>query len=58
MVGSPKLYKNTGMSTLQQNNSRFTSVSLFGDTSFDNNSITFITGATLDCIISTRIFDL
>ena len=57
MAGSPKLYKNSDMCTLQQNNSRFTSVSLFGDTSFDNNSSTFITGDTLHCIISTRIFD-
>ena len=45
------------MSTLQQSDSKFTRVLLFGDTSFDNNKSTFILDATIDYTISTRRFD-
>ena len=49
--------KNIDMSILQQSDSKFTSVLLFGDTSFDNNKNTFILDATIDYIISTGRFD-
>ena len=49
--------KNIDMSTLQQSDSKFTRVLLFGDTSFDNNKSTFILDATIDYTISTRRFD-
>ena len=45
------------MSVLQQSDSKFTRVLLFGDTSFDNNKNTFILDATIDYIISTGRFD-
>ena len=44
------------MSILQLSDSNFTSVLLFGDTSFDNNKNAFILDATIDCIISTEDF--
>ena len=50
--------KNIEKSILQQNDSKFTSVLLFGDTSFDNNKNTFILDATIDYIISTGRFDV
>ena len=49
--------KNIDMSILQQSNSKFTSVLLFGDTSFDNNKNTFILDATIDYILSAGRFD-
>ena len=49
--------KNIEMSILQQSDSKFTRVLLFGDTSFDNNKNTFILNATIDYIISTGRFD-
>ena len=49
--------KNIDMSTLQQSDSKFTRVLIFGDTSFDNNKSTFILYATIDYTISTRRFD-
>ena len=49
--------KNIGMSILQQGDSKFTSILLFDDTSFDNNKSTFILDATMDYIISTGRFD-
>ena len=49
--------KNTDMPILQQIDSKFTSVLLFGDTSFDNGKNTFILDTTIDYIISTRRFD-
>ena len=49
--------KNIEMSTLQQSDSKFTGVLLFGDTSFDKNKNTFIIDATIDYIIS-RFFKL
>ena len=45
------------LSILQQSNLKFTSVLLFGDTSFDNKKNTFILDATIDYIISTGRFD-
>ena len=45
--------KNVDMYILQQSDSKFTSVLLFGDTSFDNNKSTFTLDATIDYIIST-----
>ena len=50
--------RNIDMSILQLSDSKFTSVLLFGDTSFDNNKNTFILDATIDYIISTRRFDV
>ena len=50
--------RNIGMSILQLSDSKFTSVLLFGDTSFDNNKNTFILDATIDYIISTGRFDV
>ena len=50
--------KNIEKSILQENDSKFTSVLLFGDTSFDNNKNTFILDATIDYIISTGRFDV
>ena len=44
------------MSILQPSNSKFTSILLFGDNSFDNNKNTFILDATIDHIISTGRF--
>ena len=41
-IGPSKHYKNIDMSILQQSDSKFTSVLLFGDTAFDNNKNTFI----------------
>ena len=49
--------KNIDMSILQQSDSKFSSVLLFGDTSFDNNKNTFILDATIDYIILTGRFD-
>ena len=49
--------KNIDMSILQQSDSKFTSVLLFGDISFENNKNTFILDATIDYIISTGRFD-
>ena len=45
------------MYILQQSDSKFTSVLLFGDTSFDNNENTFILDATIDYMISTERLD-
>ena len=50
--------RNIDMSILQLSDSKFTSVLLFGDTSFDNNKNTFILDATIDYIISTGRFDV
>ena len=41
-LGQRNTLKNIAMSTLQQSDSKFTSVLLFGDTSFDNNKNIFI----------------
>ena len=49
--------KNIGISILQQNDSRFTSVLLTGDTSLDDNKSLFILDATIDYIISTWRLD-
>ena len=49
--------KNTDMSKLKQSDSKFTSILLFGKTSFDNNKNTFVFDTTIDYIISTRRFD-
>ena len=49
--------KNIDVSILQQRDSKFTGILLFGDTSFDNNKNTFILDATIDYIISTGRFD-
>ena len=49
--------KNIDLSILQQSDSKFTRVLLFGDISFDNNKNTFILDATIDYIISTEKFD-
>ena len=57
LTGLPEHYKNIDMSILQQSDSKFTSVLLFGDTSFGNNKNTFILEATIDYIISTGRFD-
>ena len=49
--------KNIGISILQQSDSKFTSVLLFGDTSFDNNKNTIIFHLRLFVFIfSTRLF--
>ena len=48
--------RNIDMSILQLSDSKFTSVLLFGDNSFDNSKNTFILDATIDYIISTRRF--
>ena len=48
--------KNINMSILQQSDSKFTSVLLFGDISFENNKNTFILDATIGYIISTGRF--
>ena len=45
------------MSILEQSDSKYISVLLFGNTSFDNNKNTFILDATIDYIISTGRFD-
>ena len=45
------------MSILQQSDLNFTSVLLFGDTSFNNNKNTFILNGTIHYIISTGRFD-
>ena len=50
--------KNIDMSILQQDDSKFTSILLFGNTSFDNNKNTFILDATMDYITSTGRFDI
>ena len=52
----PNTIKNIAMSILQQTDSNFTRVLLFGDTSFDNNKNTFILDATIDYVISTGRF--
>ena len=52
-----KTIENIDMSILQQRDSKFTSLLLFGDISFDNNKNTFILDATIDHIISTGRFD-
>ena len=49
--------KNIDMSILQQSDSKFASVLLFSDISFDNNKNIFILDATIDDVILTRIFD-
>ena len=49
--------KNIGMSILQRNGSKFTSVLLFGETPFNNNKNTFVLDVTIDCIISTGRID-
>ena len=49
--------KNIDMSILQQSDSKFASVLLFSDVSFDNNKNIFILDATIDDVILTRIFD-
>ena len=49
--------KNIDMPILQQSDSKFTSVLLFGDISFYNYKNTFILDATIDYIISTKRFD-
>ena len=49
--------KNIDMSILPESDSKFTSVLVFGDTSFDNNKNIFILEATIDYIISTGRFD-
>ena len=50
--------RNIDMSILQLSDSKFTSLLLFGDTSFDNNKNTFILDATIDYIISIGRFDV
>ena len=50
--------RNIDMSILQLSDSKFTSVLLFSDTSFDNNKNTFILDDTIDYIISTGRFDV
>ena len=45
--------KNIDMSILQQSDSKFTSVLLFGDTSFDNNKNTFILDSIMMNLYST-----
>ena len=50
--------RNIGMSILQLSDSKFTSVLLFSDTSFDNNKNTFILYGTIDYIISIGRFDV
>ena len=45
------------MSILQQSDSKFASVLLFGNTSLDNNKNTFIFNATIDYIILTGKFE-
>ena len=50
--------RNIDMSILQLSDSKFTSVLLFGDNSFDNNKNTFILDATIDYIISNGRFDV
>ena len=45
------------MSIPQQSDSKFTSVLLFGDTSFDNNKNASILDATIDYIILSRRFN-
>ena len=49
--------KYINISILYQDDSKFTSVLLFGDTSFDRNKNTFILEATIDYVISTGRFD-
>ena len=49
--------KNINTSILHSSYSKFTSLLLFGDTSFDNNKSTLIIDATVDYIISTGRFD-
>ena len=49
--------KNIDMSILQQSDSKFISVLLFGGASFDNNKNIFILDDTIDYIISTGRFD-
>ena len=46
------------MAILQLSDSKFTSVLLFGDTSFDNSKNTFILDTSKDYIISTGRFDV
>ena len=50
--------RNIDKSILQLSHSKFTSVLIFDDTSFDNNKNTFILDATIDYIISTGGFDV
>ena len=50
--------RNIDMLVLQLSDSIFTSVLLFGDTSFDNNKNNFILDATTDYVISTGRFDV
>ena len=49
--------KNIDMCILQQSDSKFTNVLLFGDTSFNNGKNTSILDATIDYIISTGRFN-
>ena len=50
--------KNISKSTLEQSDSKFTSILHFVNTCFDNNQNTFILDATIDYIISTGRFDV
>ena len=50
--------RNIDMSILQLSDSKFTSVLLFGDTSFDNNKNTFILDVIIGHTISTGSFDV
>ena len=50
--------KNIDMSILQHSDSKFTTLLIFGDASFDNNKNTFILDATIDYLISTGRFDV
>ena len=50
--------RNIDMSILESSDSKFTSILLFSDNSFDNNKNTFIFDATTDYIISTGRFDV
>ena len=50
--------RNIDMSILQLSDSKFTSVLLFGDSSFNNKKNTFILDATIDYIISTKRFEV
>ena len=49
--------KNINISILQQSDSKFTCVLLFGNTSLDNDKNTFSLDVTTDYIISTRRFN-
>ena len=57
-LGLLNTIRNIDMSILQPSDSKFTSILLFSDNSFDNNKNTFIFDATIDYIISTGRFDV